>query len=82
MPDQELSQAEVLEAPTPPSLPTMSGRKLAVRLGFKSDSQVRSHKDKPDFEDWTRSHDPDQIGWRYDSQSKEYHPIKGTHYDQ
>ncbi|MBE9179235.1 hypothetical protein IQ268_11745 [Oculatella sp. LEGE 06141] len=47
---------------------SLSGRELAERLGINQ-STISRRKDRDDFSEWTRSLDPDGIGWVYQNQS-------------
>ncbi len=51
----------------------MGQRELAKRLGV-AHSNVAYHTKKSDLIDWSREHDPDQIGWRFDPNSKLFYP--------
>lgn len=59
------------DAPSPPT--PMTQAELARRLGKKSDYLSRN-RDKKDFSD----SDPENIGWRFDSQKKLYFPLKSV----
>jgi len=71
------STASAANSITEPSLHPLSARALSLRLGSsKSGSTVLAKKSKPDFEEWTRSEDPEKVGWIYNKQDKLFYPVK------
>jgi len=53
----------------------MKHNDLARRLG-KPHSAIGYHKKKGDLVEWSRQHDPDQIGWRSVPESKLFYPVE------
>lgn len=46
---------------------------LAKRLNVYS-STIYKHRNEPDFSEWSRSRDPDGMGWVYSPETKEFFP--------
>lgn len=49
-------------------------RQLAIRLKVDRSTISRRHL-RPDFAEWTRENDPDEIAWRYDKNTTYYYPL-------
>jgi hypothetical protein len=65
------TKSETLNLPN-----SLSARALSRRLGVdKSGGTVKSKRGESDFSEWTRGKDPEGIGWIYNEQDKQYHPI-------
>lgn len=52
----------------------LSVRGLAKRLSL-GHAVVQQYKTKDSFTEWSKSHDPDGIAWRFDAESKRLFPI-------
>jgi FtsZ-binding cell division protein ZapB len=53
----------------------LTGAELGRRLGYRDHSYVLRIKAKANFAEWSRSKDPDHIGWQYDPKSKLFQPV-------
>jgi hypothetical protein len=57
----------------------LSGQALSIRLGLHKQVAINNKnkwKHEPDkFTQWSKSKDPDGVGWEYREDSKLYHPI-------
>lgn len=53
----------------------LTGVKLAERLGIDS-SAISRKRNRPEFSQWTESHDPHRVGWEYRTSTRRFHPIQ------
>lgn len=53
----------------------MNQTQLAERLKDTSARTLAKNRDSQVFSSWSQKRDPDGLGWRYDVESKMYHPI-------
>lgn len=53
----------------------MRQRDLAKRLGLNGHSAITYHKKKGDLNEWSKQHDPNGIGWRFDDLSVLFYPV-------
>lgn len=54
--------------------PVLKQKELATRLEVDR-STINRHHLRPDFAEWTRKKDPDDIAWRYDQETTYYYPL-------
>jgi len=52
----------------------MGQRQLAKRLGV-AHVTIGRRQEREDFISWSQEHDPDQVGWRFDPDSKLFCPV-------
>lgn len=64
----------VSAAPTEEEIEPLTGRALARRLNVSA-STISKRKTKPDFLQWSRSHDPQEIAWTYLTESQMFAPV-------
>lgn len=72
--EEELAEDSlVIELPSE-SLTELGNNALAQRLRI-SKSVISRRKSEPNFEEWSKEHDPDAIAWRYDRLKQKFIPV-------
>lgn len=67
--DLEVLGVRRIDQPVP--LAGMKQNQLEQRLDVKAGTLSR-RRSKPDFKEWSREHDPDQIAWQWDAVARRY----------
>lgn len=75
---EAIAQAKIEAAivqPQEPKALSCSTSALAKRLGVALQS-INWQRSRMDFADWSQARDPEGIAWRYDADSKKFHPVE------
>jgi hypothetical protein len=78
----QISLFDVIDSVSESEMFPLRGDQLAERFGVNrgvpSQAKGRFKSNPEKFVAWTKEHDPDGIGWEFDSITKLYHPIEDS----